>query len=87
MDHGLGLDTSPEAERELIGRWREMSAAEKLGIALSLSASVRQLALAGIRQRHPGASPRELFLHFAILTLGRELAVAAYPDAAALDPS
>ena len=61
-----------------------MSAEEKLKIALGLSESVRQLAVAGIRQRYPDATPREVLLHFAIITLGRELAVAAYPDAAAL---
>ena len=86
MDHALGLDTSPEAERELTGRWRVMSVEDRLRIALGLSESVKQLALAGIRQRHPGASPREVLLRFAIVTLGRELAVAAYPDAAGLSP-
>lgn len=63
-----------------------MSAEDKLKIALGLSETVRQLAIAGIRKRHPDASPREVLLHFAIITLGRELAVAAYPDAAALGP-
>jgi hypothetical protein len=82
----LPSDTSPDAEQRLIARWREMSAGQKLELALSMSHTVRQLALAGVRKRFPGATPRELQLRFAILMLGPDLAQAAYPDAARLDP-
>ena len=40
------------------------------------------LALADIRQRHPGASERECFLRLAALKLSRETAIRLYPDAA-----
>ena len=57
-----------------------MSTGEKARLISSLSSASRELALAGIRHRHPTASPREQFLRLAILTLGRELARQAYPE-------
>ncbi len=57
-----------------------MSSVEKARAVDSLNCAVRQLALAGIRLRHPDASEREIFLRYAVLTLGRELAVRAYPE-------
>lgn len=64
-----------------------MSDAEKLALAMSMSAAVRRLALAGVKQRHPDASPREQFLRLAIVTLGEDLARKAYPEIAQLDLS
>jgi hypothetical protein len=81
----LSLDTSPEIERLLIQRWREMSAAEKAAIVSGLTQAVYDLALAGIRHRHPDASPREHFLRLAMITLGPDLARRVYPDLAAMD--
>jgi hypothetical protein len=49
------------------------------------SAAVRQLAMAGVRQRYPAASSREQFLRLAQVTLGNELARKAYPEIEALD--
>ena len=40
----------------------------------------RPRALAGIRDRHPEASPREQRLRLALITLGPELAVKAFPS-------
>jgi hypothetical protein len=40
--------------------------------------------LEGIRRRHPNAGPREQFLRLALLRLGPELTVEAFPEAAAL---
>lgn len=57
-----------------------MTAAQKAETVASLSRSVRDLALAGIRQRYPGVTPREQFLRLAILTLGLDLARRAYPE-------
>jgi hypothetical protein len=80
-------DTSPEIERRQIDAWRRTSDAEKLALAMSMSTAVRRLALAGIRQRYPDASPREQFLRLAVVTLGEELARKAYPEIAQLDLS
>jgi hypothetical protein len=80
----LAADTSPEAERLQIEAWRRMSPAEKAPVTSGLTRAVRASAFAGIRQRHPGASERECFLCFALLTLVPELACRAYPEARAL---
>lgn len=79
------LDTSAEAERVMIDKLRAMSPADRLTLALSLSHSVRALALAGVRQRHPNASVREQLLRLAITIHGRDLAKLAYPEIATLD--
>ena len=50
-----------------------------------LTQAAYTLMWAGIRARHPGASPREHFLRAAVIVLRPELARAAYPDAAALE--
>ena len=57
-----------------------MTPSEKLSLVIRLSDTVRQLALAGVRQRYPDASPREQFLRLAMVTLGDDLARKAYPE-------
>jgi hypothetical protein len=81
----LSLDTTPQIEQRQIESWRRMLPAQKLNVALAMSAAVRQLALAGVRRRYPDASPREQFLRLAIITLGDELARRAYPEIGTLD--
>jgi hypothetical protein len=81
----LSADTSPETERRQIEQWRQMTATEKAAIVTGLTKAVFDLARAGIRDRHPDASPREQFLRLAVVTLGEELATKAYPEIAALD--
>ena len=76
----LSLDTSLEVEQRQIEAWRRMSASEKLVLAMNMTAAVRELALAGVRQRYPNATPREQFLRLAIVTLGIDLARKADPD-------
>lgn len=68
-----------------IEQWRQMSAEEKAAIVSGLTQAVFELALAGVRQRHPAASAREQFLRLAIVTLGAEMARRAYPDIARMD--
>ncbi len=79
------LDTSAEAERVVFDKLRAMSPADRLRLALSLSQSVRELALAGVRHRYPNAPVREQLLRLAVTIHGRDLATAAYPEIAALD--
>jgi hypothetical protein len=76
----LSLDTSPEIERMQIERWQRMSPAEKAAIVSGLTQAVYDLARAGIRLRHPEASPREQFLRLGLITLGSGLARRAYPE-------
>ena len=79
------LDTSREAERVQLKKWRAMSPGQRLSLAVSMSQSVRALALAGVRQRYPDASAREQLLRLAVTIHGRDLATAAYPEIAVLD--
>jgi len=86
--HSAGLlsaDTDAESEQHQIARWRAMSPAEKLRVVAELNAAADTMALAGIRLRHPGASPREQFLRLASVKLGRDLARQVYPEIEQLD--
>ena len=83
----LASDTSPVVERLLLALWRRMSPTEKAKTVGRVSRNVRELSLAGIRHRHPDASERECCLRYAVLTLGRTLACAAYPEAGSLSRS
>lgn len=83
----LAMDSSLEAERHLVERWRTMPAEDKLATALQMSRTVRDLALAGVQSRFPNAEPREQLLRLAIVMLGPELALAAYPEISSMDPS
>ncbi len=71
-------DTSPESERVLTELLRRTPAWRRLQLADHMSATVRQLCLAGLRSRHPNASEAELRRRFADLHLGPELAAKAY---------
>jgi hypothetical protein len=70
----LNLDTSPEVERLQVEAWRRMSSEDKAALVSGLSQAAFEMALAGVRERHPDASPREQLLHLAVITLGPELA-------------
>jgi hypothetical protein len=74
----LFSDTSPEAERVLIDLMRRASVARKLEMLGQMNAAARQLALEGLRARHPSATEAQLQRHLADLLLGPELAVRAY---------
>jgi hypothetical protein len=76
----LADDTPLDVERRQIEGWRRMTPMQKADAIVTASQAARDMALAGIRDRYPGASPREQFLRLAILTLGRELASRAYPE-------
>lgn len=85
MGPALSLDTSLDAERVQIERWRAMTDVQKLGLVSEMSKAVFLLAKTGIRQRFPSASEREVFLRFAMLHLGADLARRVYPEIDALD--
>lgn len=76
----LADDTSPDIEERQIDGWRRMSAAQKAALVTSATRAANSMALAGIRDRFPHASPREQFLRLAILKFGPELARQAYPE-------
>jgi len=80
----LSLDTSPDILRRQVESWRQMSAAQKASLVTGLTRAAYAMTEAGVRHRHPEASPREQFLRAAIIVLGPDLATLAYPDAASL---
>lgn len=71
-DRPQALDTSPGAERLLIDAWRNMEPWEKARRVSEISRACQQLALIGLRVRHPYADERELQLRLAALRLDRE---------------
>jgi hypothetical protein len=77
----LSRDTSADVEHLQIEAWRRMSPLEKTGIMSRATRDTVTLALAGIRQRHPGASERECFIRLAAFQLGPTLVRQVYSDA------
>ena len=74
----LAEDTHPDAERVLIELLRRATPARKMAMVLDANRTARLLALAGLRERHPGESAAALIRRLADLWLGPELAAKAY---------
>lgn len=71
-------DTSEAVDRLLMERYRRMSPNDKLRMVTELNQTVEAVALAGLRQRYPDASERELRLRLAAIRYGRELVLKAF---------
>jgi hypothetical protein len=71
-------DTHPEVEALLIRMLREAPPWRRLEMVDQLNQGVKLLAMAGLRERHPGESEAKLRRRLAGLLLGEELAVKAY---------
>jgi hypothetical protein len=67
-------DTHPRMEKLQFDLLRDLPAWRKWAIVDDLSATVRGLALAGLKLRHPGASPEMIRRLYAVMLLGDELA-------------
>ena len=70
-------DTSPEVQALLVERWRTMSPAEKASLVDTLTLDCIALACAGIRDRHPDASPEQVRFFLGVRCLGLEVATRA----------
>jgi len=77
----LSTDTAPHIERLQIERLRQMPARRKLALVGEMNQAVRDLALAGLRQRHPNDTPARRQRRLAGLLLGAELATRVYGPA------
>lgn len=66
--------------------WQRMTPADKIRIVSAMCRRLHTLAAEGVRSRHSMADPREQFLRLAIVRLGYDVAVEAFPDAAGLKP-
>ena len=80
LSGALSVDTTRYAERLQVMAWRSMSSVERAQLVAGATRTVRAIALAGLRQRHPGASESEIVARLALLTLGPGLAHRAYPQ-------
>jgi len=74
----LSPDTSPYIEQMQIERLRQMPAWRKLALVGEMNRAVRDLALAGLRQRYPQDTPAQRQRRLADLLLGAELAARVY---------
>lgn len=71
-------DTSAAAQAAVDQRYAEMSFAEKAERVRAVTHAANQMALAGLRLRHPDESQRELLLALARLRLGDDLVDRVY---------
>lgn len=79
----MSRDTSAEQERRYAELLQSRLPRERLAIAMSLTHAVRELATAGLRARHPDASPEELSMRLVVRLYGRAAGIrlfGAVPD-------
>jgi len=74
------VDTSPEADARYHELLRRLSPERRLEAAIRLSSAVRELAVAGIRARHPEASEHELRVRLTVRLYGRSHARRLFGD-------
>ena len=74
----LSPDTHPEIARLQIERLRQMPPWRKMVLMAEMNQTVRALALAGLRQRHPDDTPAQRRRRLADLLLGPDLAARVY---------
>ena len=77
----LYSDTDPKIERMQIEFIRRMPTWRKMSMVDGLNEVVKNLALTGIKQRHPTATPEQIHRMLADLMLGEELARKVYDRA------
>ena len=78
IKHQQISDTTPDAEAVLIHLLRKAPSWRKFQMVGELNATVKFLAIEGIRQRHPNASEKEVRRRLADILLGEELATQVY---------
>ena len=74
----MNMDTSAEVDEMLFTSLGEAPAWRKWQLMAQLNRAARQLALSGLRRRHPDASPKKLQGLLANLLFGSELANRLY---------
>lgn len=77
-------DTTAEADAHYHELLKRLQPHQRLEAAMRLSQAAREMAIAGIRQRHPGLSDQELRIRLAVRLYGtacaRRLFGAAVPE-------
>jgi hypothetical protein len=77
----LSSDTHPKMEALQIELIRRMPAWKKIAVVDGLNEAVKTLAISGIKERHPNATPQEIQRMLADIILGAELARRVYDHA------
>lgn len=72
------MDTSPEMMDAWVEIIRRKTPEERIAMTFQLSEFAMRMAEAGMRERHPDADDREIFLRCASLRLSRDLMVKVY---------
>lgn len=73
-------DTTPEARRVYFETLRRMTPAERVPVAMELTAAADELLSAGVRRRHPEAQGEEFDYQVLRARYGQELADKVYPQ-------
>ena len=74
----LSPDTTPEAQRKHYELMRQLSPEQKLSMAFALTDATRNLVLADLLHRFPGADEEEIKRRFIARVLSREDVIRAY---------
>jgi len=77
----LSSDTHPRMEALQIQFIRRMTSWKKISIVDGLNETVKLMAVTGIKQRNPNATPEQIHRMLAELMLGQELARKVYDHA------
>jgi len=77
----LSSDTHPKMEALQIELIRRMTSWKKISIVDGLNETVKLMAVTGIKQRNPNATPEQIHRMLAELMLGQELARKVYDHA------
>lgn len=80
------LDTTAEADAVQRRLYQRLGGRERVAIMFRLNETVRRLAMAGIRARHPDYSDAQVQQANARLVLGDAVVRAVWPDRALVDP-
>lgn len=79
-------DTTADAHRMQGEVYAKMGGTARVAVAFELSETVKHLACAGIRHRHPHYTEEQVFHAWARLKLGDILVRATWPDRELVDP-
>jgi len=77
----LSSDTHPKMEQMQIELIRRMPSWRKFSVVDGFNETVKLMAIAGIKQRNPNATPKQVHRLLAELILGKDLAPKVYDHA------
>jgi len=82
----LPPDTSAAAHAAQMSVYRRLGPGGRVKLAMRMSEDARQLALEGIRQRHPAYTADELKTALLVMFIGEDLVRKAWPDRRVVRP-